>query len=103
MDDTARTSIVPPAARDVGGPLVVDLDGSLIRTDTTVENLLAVARRPLLLLRALFAWRHGRARLKQELAATIEFDPVTLPYNEPLLAYLREQHAAGRVLVLATG
>jgi phosphoglycolate phosphatase-like HAD superfamily hydrolase len=104
MDDTARTSIVPQtAARSVGGPLVVDLDGSLIRTDTTVENLVAIAKRPLLLLRALFAWRHGRARLKQELAAAAEFDPAALPYNEALLGYLREQHAAGRVLVLATG
>ena len=37
MDDTARASIVPPAARNAGGPLVVDLDGSLTRTDTTVE------------------------------------------------------------------
>ncbi|HET6194921.1 MAG TPA: haloacid dehalogenase-like hydrolase, partial [Acetobacteraceae bacterium] len=103
MDDTARASIVPPAARNVGGPLVVDLDGSLTRTDTTVENLLAVARRPLLLLRVLCAWRHGRARLKQELAAAVEFDPAALPYNAELLAYLREQHETGRVLVLATG
>lgn len=101
MDDTARTSRVPQAARQ--GPLVVDLDGSLIRTDTTVENLLAAVKRPLLLLRALFAWRHGRARLKQELAAAVAFDPAALPYNDALLAYLREQHAAGRVLVLATG
>ena len=104
MDDTARASMVPQAAaRDVGGALVVDLDGSLIRTDTTVENLLALAKRPVLLSRALLAWRHGRARLKQELAAAVEFDPAALPYNEELLAYLREQHAAGRVLVLATG
>lgn len=104
MDDTARTPIVPQTAgQSVGGPLVVDLDGSLIRTDTTVENLLAAAKRPRLLLRALLAWRHGRARLKQEMAAAVEFDPAALPYNEPLLAYLREQHAAGRVLVLATG
>jgi 4-hydroxybenzoate polyprenyltransferase len=106
MDDTARRSIMPARqdpGRGAGGALVVDLDGSLIRTDTTVENLLALARRPLPLLRALFAWRHGRARLKQELAAAVAFDPAALPYNEELLAYLREQHAAGRVLVLATG
>ena len=104
MDDTARASMVPEAAaRDIGGALVVDLDGSLIRTDTTLENLLALAKRPVLLSRALLAWRHGRARLKQELAAAVEFDPAALPYNDELLAYLREQHAAGRVLVLATG
>jgi len=104
MDDTARASTIPPAAaRDARRVLVVDLDGSLIRTDTTVENLLALAKRPVLLSRALLAWRHGRARLKQELAAAVEFDPAALPYNEELLAYLREQHAAGRVLVLATG
>jgi len=101
LDDTARAPIAPQAA--CAGPLVVDLDGSLIRTDTTVENLLALARHPFLLLRALFAWRHGRARLKRELAAAAEFDPAALPYNAELLTYLREQHARGRVLVLATG
>jgi phosphoglycolate phosphatase-like HAD superfamily hydrolase len=86
----------------VGRPLVVDLDGSLVRTDTLIESVLALTRRPFTLLRALFALRHGRARLKRELAAAADLDATKLPYNRGLLSYLREQQARGRLLVLAT-
>lgn len=88
---------------EIAPPLVVDLDGSLVRTDTLLECVLALVSRPLLLLRALLSLRHGPARLKQELAAAAGLDPARLPYNAPLLTYLREQQAQGRVVVLATG
>jgi 4-hydroxybenzoate polyprenyltransferase/phosphoserine phosphatase len=105
MDDMADTSFLaarPVASSTASGPLVVDLDGSLVRTDTLIECALAIAGRPLALLRALFALRHGKARLKQELAAAAKLDVARLPYNRALLAYLRDQQAAGRTLILAT-
>jgi 4-hydroxybenzoate polyprenyltransferase len=104
MDDAIGTSII--VERQEAGadrPLVVDLDGSLVRTDTALECVMALLRRPLVLLRALAHWRHGRARAKQELAMAAELDPARLPYHQPLLAYLRDEQAAGRRLVLATG
>lgn len=85
------------------GALVVDLDGSLIRTDTTLECVLALLRRPFHLCRALLALRYGRARFKQELAIAARLDAARLPYNHELLSYLREQQALERPLVLATG
>lgn len=95
---------LPQETAPAGGcPLVVDLDGSLVRTDTLLEGVLALVRHPLTLLRALFALRYGKARLKQELAAAADLDTARLPYNGQLLAYLREQQGAGRVLLLATG
>jgi phosphoserine phosphatase len=84
-------------------PLVVDMDGSLVRADTSLWCALTLASRPLALLRALIAGRHGRARLKQELAAAASLDPALLPYHSGLLGYLRDARAAGRPLVLATG
>lgn len=84
-------------------PLIVDLDGSLVHTDTSLECAIALAKRPFALLRALLAWRHGRARAKQELAAAAGLDPARLPYNQELLSYLRQEQAAGRNIVLATG
>jgi 4-hydroxybenzoate polyprenyltransferase len=104
MDTTARTTLLPaaPSADQVGRALVVDLDGTLVRTDTLLESALAVAGRPLVLLRALFALRRGKAQMKQELAAAADLDPRWLPYNQPLLDYLRTQQAAGRPLILAT-
>src|SRR5712691_2082098 len=82
--------------------LVVDLDGTLVRTDTLIESLLAALTRPVPLLRAFAALRHGKARFKQKVAEISKFDPVLLPYNEDLLAFLREEQNSGRALILAT-
>ncbi|HEX3861518.1 MAG TPA: haloacid dehalogenase-like hydrolase [Stellaceae bacterium] len=84
-------------------PLVVDLDGTLVRTDTTLEGVLSLARHPVSLLRALPALRLGRAAFKARLAASADLDAALLPYHLPLLDYLREARAAGRPLLLATG
>jgi 4-hydroxybenzoate polyprenyltransferase/phosphoserine phosphatase len=83
-------------------PLVVDLDGTLVRTDTLIECVVATVRQPLKLLRALAALRFGKARLKQELAAATDLDPALLPYNEELLNFLRQEQRSGRPLILAT-
>lgn len=86
-------------------PLVVDLDGTLTPTDTLVESTIqAVKHHPALLLRIPFWLMQGRASFKQRVAtlAGAHFNPETLPYNEPLLAYLRSEKARGRQLVLAT-
>ena len=83
-------------------PLVVDLDGSLVRTDTLVESFVAGFRHPLKLARALFALRRGKAAFKAALAAVGGFDPALLPYNRELLAFLRDEQKRGRPLILAT-
>ena len=84
-------------------PLVVDLDGTLIRTDLLWEHLARLLRRnPFWLLPVLIWWLRGRAFLKKQLARRVTIDPATLPYHEKFLAYLREQKSAGRKLILAT-
>ena len=84
-------------------PLVVDLDGTLLRSDSLVESLLALAHaRPWALL-ALPAWLlQGRARLKQALAAASQVDVATLPFDARLVEQLRHEQRRGRRLVLAT-
>ena len=84
-------------------PLVVDLDGTLIRTDMMWESLARLLRRnPLAIFAILFWWTRGRARLKQKLAARVQIDPATLPYHERFLAWLRAEKASGRKIILAT-
>jgi len=84
-------------------PLVVDLDGTLIRTDMMWESLSCLLRRnPLALFQILWWWTCGRARLKQQLAARVTIDPAALPYHEPFLAWLRAEKKSGRKLILAT-
>lgn len=90
------------AAADV--PLCVDLDGTLVKSDTLLDSLCILLRsRPAELLR-LPAWLlRGKAALKREVTARAPLDPATLPYNDALMVYLREQAAAGRRLYLSTG
>ena len=91
------------APGEVGLPVVVDLDGTLVLRDTTFLCMRALRRRPLRLLRSLWRLPRGRAAVKEQLAAAARLDPGQLPYNRELLVYLRELRAAGRPLVLATG
>ncbi len=84
-------------------PLIVDLDGTLIRTDMMWESMARRLRRnPLALFQILFWWTRGRAYLKQQLAARVQVDSATLSYNEKFLAWLRTEQAAGRKIILAT-
>jgi 4-hydroxybenzoate polyprenyltransferase len=83
-------------------PLVVDLDGSLIRTDTLIECVVAGLAQPLQLAKAVFALRRGKAAMKAALADLAAPDPALLPYNRELLAFLRDEQKRGRPLILAT-
>ena len=84
-------------------PLVVDLDGTLIRTDMMWESCSRCLRRnPLGLFQILFWWTRGRAHLKQKLAERVQVDPATLPYHQRFLAWLQEEKKTGRKIILAT-
>jgi apolipoprotein N-acyltransferase len=84
-------------------PLCVDLDGTLVKTDLLWESLARLLQRnPFALFVVLIWWARGRAFLKRQLARRVTIDPADLPYNEPFLAFLREQKKAGRKLILAT-
>jgi 4-hydroxybenzoate polyprenyltransferase/phosphoserine phosphatase len=93
----------PPSGAAAVAPIVVDLDGTLILTDMLHESTLRVARdHPGQLLRVPFWLAQGKAVLKSRLAERAPFDATSLPYNTPLLNWLREQKAAGRSLILCT-
>jgi apolipoprotein N-acyltransferase len=84
-------------------PLAVDLDGTLIKTDLLWEFLARLLRQnPFWIFPVMFWWMRGRAHLKRKLSARVTIDPVTLPYHENFLAWLREQKSTGRKIILAT-
>jgi 4-hydroxybenzoate polyprenyltransferase/phosphoserine phosphatase len=92
-----------PVVANLSPPLVVDLDGTLIRTDLLIESLAGLLRQKPLALFALPVWLlKGRAYLKHEIAERVELDPTLLPYRTALLEYLRAEHDKGRPVVLAT-
>jgi phosphoserine phosphatase len=84
-------------------PLFVDLDGTLVRTDVSVESAFALVRRNLGYAVALPLWLlRGRAHLKRRIAERVTLDVDRLPYIEDFIGYLRDQRATGRRLILMT-
>jgi 4-hydroxybenzoate polyprenyltransferase/phosphoserine phosphatase len=98
--DAPRTS-APASLANL--PIAVDLDGTLLRIDTLHESALATLLGDWRTATKLHVWLSGgKPRLKAELARRWRFDPATLPYSASVLAWLRDQKAAGRRLVLCT-
>lgn len=84
-------------------PLAVDLDGTLIHSDLLHEGLLRfLIDAPLRALTLPSLLLAGRARLKQEVVRHAPPAPEMLPWNHELIAWLTEQKAAGRRIVLCT-
>jgi 4-hydroxybenzoate polyprenyltransferase len=93
----------PPSASALPA-LCVDLDGTLVKSDTLSDSICILAHHAPWRLAQLPLWLlRGRAYFKAQLAAQAMPDPAHLPYNAELMIYLRQQAAAGRTLVLATG
>ena len=85
-------------------PLCVDLDGTLVKSDTLVDTVIVLVRQSPRSLLSFPRWiSEGKASFKQKVSALAAIDVVHLPYNQPLLEYLRQEHAAGREIYLATG
>lgn len=93
-----------PGAQAAPRPLVLDLDGTVSRTDTLVESILRLAARAPLTLLALLPLllTTGRAAFKQRIAHAAHLDPASLVYNEDVLDLARTARAAGRPVVLVT-
>ncbi len=91
------------AAGQADLPLVVDLDGTLTRSDVFLECLVAaLAERPDRLL-SLPAWlAAGRARTKACVAGLVPVDAARLPLRPEVIDLLRREHARGRRIMLAT-
>lgn len=84
-------------------PICVDLDGTLLKIDSLQEAAFAAALKDFrVLFRVPFWLAQGKARLKEELAKRWVFDPAHLPFNDKLIAYLREMRAQNRRITLVT-
>ena len=84
-------------------PLVVDLDGTLIRTDLLLESASQfLIQNPLAFFKPLLWLMRGKTVLKTELAQRVHLDVSALPYNTDVLDWLRAEKQSGRRLVLAT-
>jgi 4-hydroxybenzoate polyprenyltransferase len=108
VSDGPRGTLTEDAAiaepKSLPRPLCVDLDGSLVKSDTLFDALwLLVRRHPAQLWRLPLWLARGRAGLKIEVASRAPLDTARLPYNSPLLRYLQAERRTGRLLYLTTG
>ncbi len=84
-------------------PLVVDLDGTLLRSDLLMETAMAFVRsKPLQVFKMLGWLLKGKAALKEGLALETEIDVSVLPYDAQIIEMIQAEKAGGRMIVLAT-
>src|SRR5689334_24678614 len=83
-------------------PLVVDLDGTLLRSNLLLERALAFVRaQPLNLLTTLVWAARGKGALREHLTAASRIDISVLPYDSAVLDDIAAARAAGRPVLLA--
>ncbi len=92
-----------PLSMATAHPLVIDLDGTLTPTDTLWESIIRlIQRHPVSLLLLPFWLLQGRAGFKSRIAQRVRWVGQGVPLHEGLLAYLHEQKASGRRIILCT-
>jgi 4-hydroxybenzoate polyprenyltransferase len=101
---TTAESLRPKKAQSVREvPLVVDLDGTLIKVDSLQEAFVHLAAtQPFQAVRALLSLKNGRAALKAAVAEQVLPHVSTVPFNEAVLAQIKRARAQGRKVYLAT-
>ena len=84
-------------------PLVVDVDGTLVKTDLLHETVLQfVAHHPFQLWRIPLWLIGGKSRLKRALSDRVNLDLSTIPLREETLALIKAAKAEGRPVFLAS-
>lgn len=84
-------------------PLVLDLDGTLIRGDLLYKSFFSILRRNPLIVLSCAAWLlRGRAALKRQLALRNRIDWDRIELHHDVMALANREKAAGRRVVLAT-
>jgi 4-hydroxybenzoate polyprenyltransferase/phosphoserine phosphatase len=84
-------------------PLCVDMDGTLIATDSLWEAMLLLIRHnPAAILRVPFWLAAGRAALKEQIARRVKVDVALLPYRQNVIEFVRSEKASGTTVILTT-
>lgn len=84
-------------------PLVMDVDGTLLKTDLLHESVLhLIAHSPLRMLMLPIWLARGKSQLKSELAQRASPGLETVPLREEALSMIRDAQAAGREVYLAS-
>jgi len=84
-------------------PLVVDLDGTLIRSDLLIVSLCELLKSSRVSVFKVPFWLlQGKSVLKERLASCVSIDISGLPYNDDVIAWLKDEKKKKRTLILST-
>ncbi|WP_132466775.1 UbiA family prenyltransferase [Pantoea dispersa] len=84
-------------------PLCIDLDGTLVHTDTLVETaLLLVKKNPCYLFYFIFWLIKGKSVLKHEISSRVCLNASILPYNQDVIDFIKDEKLKGREVWLCT-
>ena len=74
-----------PATPPINEPLCIDLDGTLVKSDTLLDSVIVLSRQsPRSLLRLPIWVLQGKAAFKRNVSSVVALDVVHLPFNQPL-------------------
>lgn len=89
--------------KELSFPLCVDLDGTLVHSDTLHENLLLMAKASPWSLAIASKWLlKGKSEFKHLVADRVKIDASLLPYRSEVIIQIEAARAAGRRVVLVT-
>jgi 4-hydroxybenzoate polyprenyltransferase len=84
-------------------PVVVDLDGTLLRSDLLIESAFAfVGSHPLRIVSLIGLLSRGKAALKDGIASKTAIDVKHLPYDDRVLEIMEEARRDGRKIYIAS-
>ncbi len=91
-------------ARGALTPICVDLDDTLVNTDTLVESLAILIKKRPDALRKIPLWLlKGKSNFKHQISKRVKIDATILPYNQKVLTYLKDMREKGHDIYLVTG
>jgi 4-hydroxybenzoate polyprenyltransferase len=89
--------------RKSASTLYVDLDGTVVASDTLWESLILLLKsNPLKFFRLPFWFLKGKAFFKRSVSTYVTLDPCRMPYREDVLDFIKLERQGGKEIVLAT-
>ncbi len=101
--NTVVTTAESTASTSYQVPLILDLDGTLLRADVLYEKALSLVRAdPLNIFKIVYWSLGGRAYLKRRMAQDAKLDIDTLPVNAELIEFAQTEANGGRPVHMST-
>jgi 4-hydroxybenzoate polyprenyltransferase/phosphoserine phosphatase len=83
--------------------IAVDLDGTLVLTDTLHESVLLILKQAFFTILKFPLWLlQGKVAFKSKISERVSLNAALLPYNQALIDWLIQQRASGKKIVLTT-